>query len=60
MRSRLKCAAERLITDEEGATMVEYGLMLFLIAALCVSIVSVIGDKSERMYNSVQPSFDKK
>lgn len=32
-----------LIRDEEGATMVEYGLMLGLIAAVCIAAVTTLG-----------------
>ena len=29
--------------DEEGATMVEYGLMVALIAVVCITAVALIG-----------------
>ncbi len=32
--------------DEEGATMVEYALMLALIAIVCIVAVTVIGTKA--------------
>ena len=35
--------AKRFIRDEEGATMVEYGLMLALIAVVCIAAVTIIG-----------------
>ena len=31
------------LKDEDGATMVEYGLMLALIAAVCIAVVTTIG-----------------
>jgi len=34
---------DRLRRDDRGATMVEYGLMLALIAVVCVVIVGTIG-----------------
>ncbi|MFM8287714.1 MAG: Flp family type IVb pilin, partial [Planctomycetaceae bacterium] len=41
--SYLLTAARRLFTREEGATMVEYGLMVALIAVVCVAGVTLIG-----------------
>ena len=38
--------------DEEGATMVEYALMLSLIAIVCILAVTAIGQKSEAVFNS--------
>jgi len=32
-----------LISREEGATMVEYGLMVALIALVCIAVVTTIG-----------------
>lgn len=38
---------------EEGATMVEYGLMLALIAAVCITAVSLVGTNASTMFNSI-------
>jgi pilus assembly protein Flp/PilA len=35
--------ARKLWNDESGATMVEYGLMVALIAVVCIGAVSVLG-----------------
>jgi pilus assembly protein Flp/PilA len=35
--------AKKLWNDESGATMVEYGLMVALIAVVCIGAVSVMG-----------------
>ncbi|MBI5441574.1 MAG: Flp family type IVb pilin [Deltaproteobacteria bacterium] len=32
-----------LVRDEEGATMVEYGLMLALIAVVSIAVVTTLG-----------------
>ena len=32
--------------DEEGATMVEYGLMVALIAVVCIGAVTILGTTS--------------
>jgi pilus assembly protein Flp/PilA len=33
------------IKDEDGATMVEYGIMIALIAAICVAAIATLGTK---------------
>jgi pilus assembly protein Flp/PilA len=41
------------IKEEEGATMVEYALMVALIAAVCVGAVTLIGTNSNTTFNDV-------
>jgi pilus assembly protein Flp/PilA len=43
--------------DEEGATMVEYALMLALIAAVCVGIVTTLGGTSQTTFTSVDSAM---
>jgi len=31
--------------DDEGATMVEYGIMVALIAAICITMIGNVGQK---------------
>jgi pilus assembly protein Flp/PilA len=38
--------------DEEGATMVEYALMLALIAIVCIVAVTAIGTSANNTFNS--------
>lgn len=45
MRSKLQ--------DEKGATMVEYGLMLALIAVVCVAAVGLIGENADLMFDKI-------
>jgi Flp pilus assembly pilin Flp len=47
----------KLFADEEGATLVEYALMLGLIVVVCAAIVGVLGGKVGNLYNSVKPGF---
>lgn len=42
---------------EEGATMVEYGLMLALIAAVCIGAVATLGGKASSMFTSISGSL---
>ena len=43
---------KRLIRDEEGATMVEYGVMVALITAICIGTITTLGTQ-------VLAAFDK-
>ncbi len=43
----------RLIAEEAGATMVEYGLMLALIAAAIVGTVTMLGTNTSAKFDSV-------
>jgi len=44
--STLRSAARRLWNDEEGATLVEYVLLVALIAAVCVGAVTLLGSSA--------------
>ena len=35
---------KRFVKEEEGATMVEYALMVGLIAVVCITVVAALGD----------------
>jgi pilus assembly protein Flp/PilA len=43
----------RLCNDEEGATMVEYGLMVALIAIVCIVAVQLIGTNLQGAFNFI-------
>ena len=38
------------LQDEEGATMVEYAIMVALIAAVCIGVVTTLGTKSQATF----------
>ena len=38
--------------DEEGATMVEYALMLALIAIVCILAVTAVGTAARAVFNT--------
>jgi pilus assembly protein Flp/PilA len=46
-----------LLRNEEGATMVEYGLMIALIAAVCIVAVTAIGTKLSTVFTNVGGSL---
>jgi pilus assembly protein Flp/PilA len=49
--------AIKLFKDEEGATAVEYGLIVAAIAGLIIAVVFVLGNKSKNAFNNVQAAM---
>ena len=43
--------------NEEGATMVEYALMLALVAIVCILVVTALGQKTGQTFDSAQKSL---
>ena len=41
------------VTDEEGATAIEYGLLAALIAGVIITTVSTLGTKVAGLYSTV-------
>ena len=44
---------KKFAREEEGATMVEYGLMVALIAVVLITIVTTLGQSLETMFGTV-------
>ncbi len=42
-----------MLRDEEGATMVEYGVIVALIAAVCIAVVALIGTNINTAFTNV-------
>jgi pilus assembly protein Flp/PilA len=51
--SRLTSFVRNFVKDEEGAALVEYGLLVLLIAVLCIVAVKTLGSKVSNTFNSV-------
>jgi pilus assembly protein Flp/PilA len=45
--------AKRFGRDEAGASLAEYGLLLALIAVVCIAAVSLLGTTITGMFNTV-------
>ena len=43
----------RFSKDESGATMVEYAIMIALIASVCIVIIRVVGEKTNNSFGNV-------
>jgi pilus assembly protein Flp/PilA len=44
---------KRFVREEEGATMVEYGLMVALIAVVCILVVTALGENLWATFDTV-------
>ena len=42
-----------MLNDEKGATMVEYALMVALIAVVCIVAVGLIGTNANTMFTNI-------
>jgi pilus assembly protein Flp/PilA len=51
--TKLIAVAKSFVAGEEGATMVEYGLMVALIAAVCIAVVTALGTNIQAKFQSV-------
>lgn len=43
----------RLVRDEDGATAVEYGVLIALIIAVCIVVIAAIGTKIDEAFDKV-------
>jgi len=48
---------KKFVKDEDGATMVEYGLMVALIAVVLIAIVTSVGTSLSGMFNNVNTNI---
>jgi pilus assembly protein Flp/PilA len=52
-----KFVGKYITRQEEGATLAEYGLLLALIAVVCIAAITVLGNRISTMFNSVSSSI---
>jgi pilus assembly protein Flp/PilA len=55
--TKLFTAAKKLIREEEGASLAEYGLLLALIAVVCIGAISALGGKISGMFAGLSTSI---
>jgi pilus assembly protein Flp/PilA len=53
----LKSARKFLTGKEEGATLAEYGLLLALIAVVCIVAIGALGTQISSMFQSLSTSI---
>jgi pilus assembly protein Flp/PilA len=50
-------AARNFVRDEDGAALIEYGMLALLIAVLCIVAIKSIGSKVSNGFNSVNTAL---
>jgi pilus assembly protein Flp/PilA len=53
MKNRFLNITRFFCSKDEGATMVEYGLMLALIAIVCLAAVTLVGTNASAIYQQI-------
>ncbi|HET7250047.1 MAG TPA: Flp family type IVb pilin [Gemmatimonadales bacterium] len=51
--ARITAVVRRFVKNDEAATMVEYALMLSLIAIVCIVAVGLIGTNANGIFNNI-------
>ena len=52
-QAQVRTQLRRFVAAEEGATMVEYGLMVALIAVVCIAGVTLLGTNISATFNEI-------
>jgi len=55
--TKLLAASSRFVRDEEGASLVEYGLLLALIAVVCLGAVATLGTSISSLLSGLGASI---
>jgi pilus assembly protein Flp/PilA len=50
---RVKNIFKKFIKDEEGATAVEYAVMIVLIIVVCLAVITTLGSEVNQAFNTV-------
>jgi pilus assembly protein Flp/PilA len=54
----LAMGIKRFLKDEEGATMVEYGLLAALIAIVCIAAITAVGDNLNVVFQTIADALN--
>lgn len=49
---RIASLVHRLLHDEDGAALLEYGILVLLIALLCIAAIRTIGSKVSSSFSA--------
>jgi pilus assembly protein Flp/PilA len=55
----IKQFMKRFIQEEEGATAVEYAVMLVLIIIVCIGAITLVGSKANNAFDKVATALNK-
>jgi pilus assembly protein Flp/PilA len=59
MLSTLKTSLLNVLRDEEGASLVEYVLLVALIAVVCIAAVTLLGTSAKDKFNTTATEIGK-
>lgn len=48
---------KNVLRNDGGATMVEYGIMVALIAAICITVITTLGQNVSNAFSTVNASI---
>lgn len=51
--TKLLAAHTKFVRDEEGASLVEYGLLLSLVAVVCIAAITLLGSNISTMLSNL-------
>jgi len=51
--TKLLAAHTQFVRDEDGASLVEYGLLLSLVAVVCIVAISTLGSSISTMFSNL-------
>lgn len=54
---RLATLTRNFVSNEDGAALIEYGMLALLIAVLCIVAIKTIGSKVSNGFNSVNSAL---
>ncbi|MEI7702089.1 MAG: Flp family type IVb pilin [Planctomycetia bacterium] len=55
--NRFKKIMRTLLADQEGAALVEYGLLVGLIAVICVGVITTIGTSVQTAFTTIDTAL---
>jgi Flp pilus assembly pilin Flp len=55
--TRMRCLRSRLIGEEHGQDLIEYGLLAALISVFAVLAIIAVGTKIQTSYTNIQTSI---
>jgi pilus assembly protein Flp/PilA len=53
----MKTLAKSFLSDDNGATLVEYGLLVALIAVVCLTVIATLGTNIKTLFTNIGTSI---
>ncbi len=51
--TKLLAARTQFVRDEDGASLVEYGLLLSLVSVVCIAAITTLGSSISSMFSNL-------